>query len=315
MDNATLQSVIDELQLGAIEKAIFNVILSKVGGSEGSSSTGQNVSGQIMTIVPEILSISDNKNGAVNIKWKLVQKALDKDIKNQLKLEWAEDEKALDFDYTNDQIIDLNRIDLNVVHESNNVSVKNINANKFRLKWRNFSAVKTLKLESDRWDADNKGKHIQIDGNIIKHTATTAWSTAYGQVICKAPFTYHWQFKIKSFAVHMMFSVVRFDDGYKQKDTYLGNGHSPVYYHQSGNTHFYNHYRGSDVSGDYGYNRFAKNGAVLDMYLDLKDYKLTYKTGGQDIGYSFDNLPQENYRMAVSLYNKQQIELIAFDYH
>ena len=60
--------------------------------------------------------------------------------------------------------------------------------------------------------------------------------------------------------------------------------------------------------------RFNKNGCILDMYLDLKDCKLSFKTGGQDTGVTLDGLPKEDYRMIVSLYNSQQIELVAFDY-
>lgn len=114
----------------------------------------------------------------------------------------------------------------------------------------------------------------------------------------------------------MMFTAVTVSQGYKNKDTCISSGYSPVYYHHDNTTYLYNSYRGNSVEGEYGFKRLAKNGGILDMYLDLKNYKLSYKTGGQDIGYCFDNLPQENYRMVVTLHNnQQQIELIAFDYN
>eukprot|EP01084_Bolivina_argentea_P068471 124641_1 len=306
----SMTQVITELKLNIYEKAVFNVILSKLDGETG----GLQSHDHIMTIVPQIIDISDNKNGTVNIKWKLSQKPLYKDSENRLKLEWAEDEKALQFDNTNDQIIRMNKIDLESVHETKNVLVPNLTASIFRLKWRNFSNTKAIKIETDLWDTNNKGELIQIlNDNIIKHTAASKWSSVYGKVVCKTGYKYHWQFKIKTFAIHFMFGVAKVSNGFACKDTYLGTK-EVGYYAAYGNANTAYVYQ-SGASGEYGMKRFNKNGCVLDMYLDLTNYKLSFKTGGQDTGVVIDNLSQEDYRMIVSLYNGQQIELVAFDYN
>eukprot|EP00484_Ammonia_sp_Unknown_P028623 CAMPEP_0197038026 /NCGR_PEP_ID=MMETSP1384-20130603/15082_1 /TAXON_ID=29189 /ORGANISM="Ammonia sp." /LENGTH=367 /DNA_ID=CAMNT_0042468417 /DNA_START=35 /DNA_END=1136 /DNA_ORIENTATION=+ len=313
MNGNELSEVMAELKLTVIEKAIFNAILAKLEASEGAASQSGSASTSYMVIVPEIISITDNKNGAVNIKWKLAQQAVDKNVKNRVKLEWAEDEKALDFDYTNDQIIEINKLDLNTVYETNNIAVNNINANIFRLKWRNFSNAKELKIETDRWDTNSKGQHIEVDGTVIKHKATTAWNSVYGQVVCKAPYTYHWRFRIKAFSAHFMFGVARVSNGDSCKATYLGTKEKGYYAAYTNADTAYVYDGGNNYQGEYGMKRFNKNGCVLDMYLDLKQHTLRFETGGQDTGVTIPNLPEEEYRMIVSLYNQQQIELIAFN--
>eukprot|EP01083_Nonionella_stella_P111128 325831_1 len=310
MGGNKMADVLQQLQLNTIEEAIFNVILSKLGGDSAPGECPQ-----VMMLAPQIISISDNKNGSVNVKWKLSPQPLDNNHKNRLKLEWADDEKALDMDHTNDEIIDTNNIELDVVHQVNNVRVHNINANVFRLKWRNFSNAKVLQIETDRWDANHKGQHIEVDGNVIKHTATTSWNSIYGQVLCKAPFTYHWKFRVKNHAIYFMFGVAQAVNEYKCKDTYLGA--TQVGYYAAYNTKdiAYIYDKNGNVTGQYGMQRFNTNGCVLDMYLDLKNYQLKFETNGEDIGHTIKNLGEVDYRMIVSLYNKQVIELVAFDYH
>eukprot|EP01084_Bolivina_argentea_P116182 206480_1 len=314
MGDHTVNEILADLQLNTIETAIFNVILSKLDGNTKSNVCVQSQN-QTMNIVPEIVSITDNKNGAINIKWKLKAVPFNTETTNRLKLEWVTEEQEFDFDYTNDRVIETYKFDLETVHETKNIIINNMNANIFRLKWRSFSNTKTIKIESDRWDSVNKGQYIRVDNNIIQHIATNLWSSVYGQVICKHPYTYHWKFKIKSFALYFMFGVARVSNGYRCTNTYLGTIEKGYYaaYQNSNNVQIYN--TGNDFVGQYGMQRFNKNGDTLDMYLDLTNYKLSFETGGEYSGVTIENLPQEKYRMIVSLYNKQHIELVAFDYH
>eukprot|EP00486_Rosalina_sp_Unknown_P014322 CAMPEP_0201595176 /NCGR_PEP_ID=MMETSP0190_2-20130828/192264_1 /ASSEMBLY_ACC=CAM_ASM_000263 /TAXON_ID=37353 /ORGANISM="Rosalina sp." /LENGTH=145 /DNA_ID=CAMNT_0048055069 /DNA_START=29 /DNA_END=466 /DNA_ORIENTATION=- len=97
-DNA-VKEVMDKLKLDLIEEAVFEVILSTADEEGNTSGQGAGPGSQIMTIVPEIVSISDNKNGAVNIEWKLTAQRLNNNADNQVQLEWAEEEKELDFDH------------------------------------------------------------------------------------------------------------------------------------------------------------------------------------------------------------------------
>ena len=72
---------------------------------------------------------------------------------------------------------------------------------------------------------------------------------------------------------------------------------------------------GNDYSGQHGMHRINKSGCIFDIYLDLTNYTINFKTSGQDTGVTIRNLPKEDYRMIVSMYNEQQIEFVAFDYH
>merc|ERR1712129_567160 len=115
----------------------------------------------------------------------------------------------------------------------------------------------------------------------------------------------------------MGFGVAKVSSGDALKASYVGNGENAYYaaYQNANTTYVYDKNKGAYSGTGYGMERFNKNGCTLDMYLDLKEYELSFKTGGQDTGVVIKGLQQEDYRMIVSLYNKQQIELVAFDYH
>merc|ERR1719295_1780288 len=65
LGDSALSSVVSDLQLTFIEKAILGLILSKLEGSEsgqGTALTGT-ASSALMGVVPEVVSMTDNKNG------------------------------------------------------------------------------------------------------------------------------------------------------------------------------------------------------------------------------------------------------------
>ena len=286
-----MTEIIDKLKLNLIEEAVFEVILSKVDAKQGGAEECSTLSTQILTISPEIVALTDNKNGGINIKWKLKTQRVNLDGENRLQLEYAVNEQELDFGHGNSKSIDFHNIDLNSEYETRNVVIDNINANIFRLKWNNFGNIKELKIETDLWDQNHKGQHIQVHGNVIRHTATTTWSSIYGRVLCKAPYTYHWRFKIKAFAIYFMFGISRESDNYSVVNSYLGATNNAFGYYAANSNNNQAHVYHLGANGQFGMQRFNKNGCVLDMYLDLKNYKLSFKTGGQDTGVVIDDLP------------------------
>merc|ERR1712087_366167 len=186
----------------------------------------------------------------------------------------------------------------------------------FMLKLCSLSNNKRMTIATDRWHTTMKGPSIAIRESVVEHTATNTWNSVYGQVVCTAPYTYHWRFKIKAFAVYFMFGVAKVSAGDALKSSYVGNGENAYYaaYNNAETAYVYDK-TGGCRQGQYGMERFNKNGCTLDMYLDLKQYQLSFKTGGEDTGVVIKNLKQEDYRMVIAMYNKQQIELVAFDYH
>ena len=306
MGKDSLLKVTDGLELDLIEKAIFNAMLSKLAQGQPP----------IMSITPEIISITDNKNGAVNIQWKLLSNAFEGDITNQLRLEWAEDDNGMRFDHTKGKFMDSdNQIELETIYETSNILIHDVNANLFRLNWCSVSNTKDINMKTENWDSIYKGKHISVQGNVIQHTAEDSWCGIYGQVVCKSPYIYHWKFKLKAFADNFMFGVSRMSNKYRARNGHPGKDNIGYSVLSRDTVYVYNTGNHQDFVGKYGIQRFNKNGCELDMYLDLTNYKLSFKTGGQDTGVVIQDLAQENYRMIVSLYNKQQIELVAFDYH
>jgi len=196
------------------------------------------------------------------------------------------------------------------------VVIDNINAYIFRIKLCSLSNTKRMTIVTDRWHTSMKGPHISIRESVVEHTAVNKWDSVYGQVVCSAPYTFHWRFKIKAFAIYFMFGVAEVSAGDALKETHLGSACNGYYaaHNNATKAHVYDKTKGN-YGGEYGMSRFNKNGCTIDMVLDLKQYQLSFKTGGEDTGVVIKDLKQEDYRMVISLYNKQQIELVAFDYH
>ena len=314
----SLSKVMEELELDIIEKAIFNAMLSKLAQGHNDD-TCKCLQPPIMSINPEIISVTDNENGSVNIKWKLLSRIFEGDMTNRLKLEWAKDQKEMHWD---GKLIDGlskmelgNQIELDTIYRISNIFIHDVNANLFRLNWCSVSDTKDINMKTENWDSIYKGKHIFVQGNVIQHTAEDSWCGIYGKVVCKSPYTYHWQIKLNAFADNFMFGVSRMSNKYRARNGHPGKDNIGYRVLSRDTVYVYNTGNHQDFVGKYGIQRFNKNGCELDMYLDLTNYKLSFKTGGQDTGVVIQDLIQENYRMIVSLYNKQQIELVAFDYH
>eukprot|EP01083_Nonionella_stella_P105244 302630_1 len=314
-----IESALQLLNLDVIQKAIFSAIIRKVPvlvshnslSNEGAQHNGT----QPKSITPQLLSLKDNNDGTVDIKVKLVEAEVDPALKGSLRLEWADDEKALDMGSKTGINLGSNDMELNTEHELKNIAVKS-NADVFRLSmiWKRIGNIKPLALRVEKWDLNHKGDVISVNDNTIKHVGTgNAWRSIYGTVECKAPYIYHWKFRIKTYGVHFMFGVEKVGNNYGLEQTYAG-AKGAVYYSYDDTTYIYHTQDGNHITGDYGSKRLNKNGGELDMYLDLSCFEVRFETNGQDVGYKIQNLSEENYRMVTSPYTPgTRLELVQFD--
>eukprot|EP01083_Nonionella_stella_P025992 71586_1 len=302
------------LNLDVIQKAIFTAITNKVGVSVSDNSTS-NEGAHSKSITPQLLSLKDNNDGTVDIKVKLIEAEMGTALKRALRLEWADDEKALDIGSKTGINLGSNDMELNTEHELKNIAVKS-NADVFRLSmiWKRIGNIKPLALRVEKWDLNHKGDVISVNDNTIKHVGTgNAWRSIYGTVECKAPYIYHWKFRIKTYGVYFMFGVEKVGNNYGLEQTHVGTK-GAAYYSAGDTVYCYHTQDGNNISGDYGSKRLNKNGGELDMYLDLSCFEVRFETNGQDVGYKIQNLSEENYRMVTSPYTPgTRLELVQFD--
>eukprot|EP01084_Bolivina_argentea_P204553 349341_1 len=269
-------------------------------------------------IIPQILKTINNKDGSITIVWKLAQAS---NCNTCFKLECAEDEKQLDIDCIKNQIIDIKNIDID---KEQKTTIKFDNIKLYTSLCFRFSQVNYLNAASielidgkpfdDCWNEKQKGDLIEVNGNIIKGCVgnKTVWNSIYGTKICESPNIYHWRFKIITYTkFHFMVGVVN------SEQTNHCNGYTGsegIFYNNGVNSlHIYKTQHGN-LTLDQGCKNFGKPGDVLDMWLDLQKFELTYSINGQDMDIRI-KMPKQKYILIASMHGpKKEIELYSSHY-
>ena len=166
----------------------------------------------------------------------------------------------------------------------------------------------------DEWDDKYSHKYLKIDNvqNMITYT-TDNMMTAYGsQTVKSGKFT--WRLRLKSYtycragAFPPYIGIIQDNDA-MMKRYEDGNGWEAVGYQlSSAPTCFATD---GEVAGAYKCS-WCKNGAVLEMTLDLDKRSPSFVMNGTDYGNAFWDIQVDTYRLAISMLFSQgsEIELL-----
>eukprot|EP01084_Bolivina_argentea_P280760 480200_1 len=156
---------------------------------------------------------------------------------------------------------------------------------------------------NDNWDlqtaADAIGKCIEIEGKHVKATACDCYyenqkrvygtKIIYGYPLCQI---YKWKIKLIEWEAYENMSG---SFGVIANNNCLST--CPYWYTQNINHKYY----GPEL----------KEGDIIEINLDLKHKTLRYSINGNDLGTAYDNLPINNYKLAVTMpYDGVEIKLL-----
>ena len=177
--------------------------------------------------------------------------------------------------------------------------------------------------EFDEWDPLFKSNHIKIDGNVVINTFGRKYATVFLKNICKSPNKYHWKFKIKKYdGQHKGWNNLIGIWKINTKPPALNDGQHFTSIQHGGYAFISSYAKISDASvagcyvrnGNYSdrtnYGKRCVEGDIIEMYLDLKKFELSYSINQKDYGVAF-NVKNTEYRAAVMIDHKDNaIELM-----
>eukprot|EP01084_Bolivina_argentea_P305230 527284_1 len=268
-------------------------------------------------VIPQIIRTTTNKDGSISVVWKLLKNS-NTNVNTELKLECAEDEKQLDMNCIKSEHINIGNIKLDSEQETI-IKIDNIKCYGglcFKLSKISYLPVTSIEFEkrlNDAWNSKQKGDLIEVNGNVIKGPVKeNNWNSIYGTKICESPHSYHWRFKLRNIdkdqKPHFKIGVINSE----QTNLCATSTSAPgIFYHNSANGLYIYGTQYGNITLDQGCKNFNKPGDVLDMWLDLKEFRLTYSLNGNDLEIPI-KMPKQKYILIASLYGKvKEIELMS----
>eukprot|EP01083_Nonionella_stella_P105243 302629_1 len=152
-----VEGALQILNLDVIQEAIFTAITNKIRVAVSHNSPS-NEGAQSKSITPQLLSLKDNNDGTVDIKVKLVEAEVDPALKGSLRLEWADDEKALDIGSKTGINLGSNDMELNTEHELKNIAVETLQLTNKLIQLKNKDKNKEDKTKATNGDNDKASK-------------------------------------------------------------------------------------------------------------------------------------------------------------
>eukprot|EP01084_Bolivina_argentea_P020805 38650_1 len=302
---------IDEIKIvtkenTAINDNKINILLNK----KNINKTIDNFGTVSASAIPVLLSLTDNGDCTVGVKWNLEFKKSSKNKNQKLKIEWSETKSddieqfanVVDEKWGNDHQIDLNdNYDIII-----DVAVDNKIANYFfRLKyfdgstWSIGSNIKSLSIKeqlTDTWDPNCKHSDFQIQGNSIINIGGGQRSAYLTRVVKSG--IHCWKFRIDNLiSHHSCFGVwkTKYQPILTERMGESGGNKSYGFCPNCYSLFVPEHGRPQETK----YGVKCKNGDTIEMVLNLVNYCLSYKINEKSYGHAFD-IEKTSYRAGVT---------------
>lgn len=176
----------------------------------------------------------------------------------------------------------------------------------------------------DFWDIETKGDNIKINKEnktvICNEIQSYCYRSAFGHNIYNKG-SHHWKLKIIQCndgycAWNMLIGIMKIG---KQIKSFPRNSHftsNDNGYGFIGNlAHLTNAKDGGHGSDRKYGQKFINNGDIIDVYLDLDKFTLSYKINSVNYGIAFDNLEKTKYCLAVTFCgNNNQLKMLKYDH-
>eukprot|EP01084_Bolivina_argentea_P251475 421770_1 len=175
--------------------------------------------------------------------------------------------------------------------------------------------------KDDEWDNKIIGCNIIITTNrnvICNETQQYCYRSCFGNNIYDGG-THHWKLQIKQYhhgycAWNMLIGVMKINNNNKDDKLHHRNSHFTANNHGYGfigNLSYLTTSHGNDRI--YG-NKFINVGDIIDIYLNLNKYTLSYKINNIEYGIAYENLQQTRYCLAVTFCgNKNQLQMLKYN--
>ena len=266
-------------------------------------------------IIPIIISLSDNKDCTIAVKWKLDGYIDDHKHNKKLSISWNETksddiEEFEENKWQNTKEIHLNN---NKNEDSINIPIDNqITSYSFAIKyfngnqWSQFSKTKCISITeivnlTDSWDEHFKANYLEIDDKSIINTAD---GYEYGSAYLKRVVydgIHKWKFRIDKYRSGWQLIGV-FKTKYNAiTQTYFERNQNQSYGFVLNNGWLSDPQTNGGKLKDYGVK--CVDGDIVEMTLNMIDLCLSFKINDIDYGKAFD-VEQTSYKAAVTLRNK-----------
>eukprot|EP01084_Bolivina_argentea_P015851 29700_1 len=266
--------------------------------------------------VPVLISLVDNKNGSVGIKWKLnTNEEKHNDEKHcKLKVEWTDIELKHDNDNNDDMKVEWKYNKEFVLQNKEYLDVDVKVKNKtivygFRIKyfdgkvWSIYSDVKSIvykKMDMEKWDPNAVGPNITININTVTHTGSGGHQSAFLSTVISEGI-HVWKIRANTVSsCWNLFGIWKTNSGQPVLHNWFTTVTNNGYAYIMGNARLTKPSSPGGFGPKYGVKCKAEN--VITMRVNFNTLSLSYQVNQKDYGKAFD-IDRTTYRAAVSTYN------------